>query len=154
MLKNYTTSITIEKTISEIESILAKHGAKNIYKTYNDNGIPVGLAFECIVNDTPIAFKLPMEESQILLCFKNGVRKGGLHRRYDNNIDQARRTGWRIIKDWIDSQMALIEIHLVKFEEVFLPYMYDRKSNQTLFKKFEERNFNLQLDYKPNEVEE
>jgi hypothetical protein len=139
MLKNYTTSINIEKSISEIESILAKHGATHIFKMYSDKGVPTALAFKCFTGDKLIGFKLPMDEAKILMIFNNAVNKGELQKRYKNDLEQARRTGWRIIKDWIDSQMALIEINLAKLEEIFLPYMYDERTNQTLFQKMEER---------------
>lgn len=142
-LKNYTTVIKVEKTLMEIEQILSKHGAIAIFKMYDENGSPNALAFKCLVNDQEIAFKLPMEEEKILQVF----RKSRQVPRRRCNIEQARRTGWRIIKDWVDSQMALIEIHVVKFEQVFLPYMYDQSTNQTLFEKFEQRKFNLQLEH-------
>ena len=38
-------------------------------------------------------------------------------------MQQVNRTAWRIIKEWILSQMALIETETVTVEEVFLPYM-------------------------------
>ena len=79
-----------------------------------------------------------MEEEKILHVFK----KSGIN----VNIEQARKTGWRIIKDWIDSQISLIAINTVKFEQVFLPYMYDMETNQTLFEKFEKRDFNLMIE--------
>ena len=37
--------------------------------------------------------------------------------------EQAYRTAWRIIKDWVDAQMALLETEMVDFEEVFMPYI-------------------------------
>lgn len=143
-LKNYTTQISLEKTMMEIEKILAEHGATHIFKMYDENRNPCALAFKCLVNDNLIAFKLPMEEEKILQVFKKS-RQVPQSR---CNIDQARRTGWRIIKDWIDSQMALIEINVVKFEQVFLPYMYDEVNDQTLFQKFEKRDFNMQIEDK------
>ena len=146
-LKNYTTGIKIEKTISEIESILTSHGATHIFKMYDEKGNILAVAFKCIVNEQLIAFKLPMEDQKILQVFKNEHKQGKLPARYANDIEQARRTGWRIIKDWIDSQMALIEINIVKFEEIFLPYMYDEKKNETLFERLEKQNFDL-LEYK------
>ena len=36
---------------------------------------------------------------------------------------QAVRVAWRIIKDWVEAQMALVDTSMVKTEEVFLPYM-------------------------------
>lgn len=146
-LKNYTTKISVEKTMMEIEKILSQHGATHIFKMYND-GTPTALAFRCKVGEQIIPFKLPMEEEKILMIFKNAVNKGKIPKRYWNDYEQARRTGWRIVKDWISSQMALIEINLAKFEEIFLPYMYDEIKDQTLFEKMEENNFNLQLEYK------
>jgi len=142
-LKNYTTSIVVEKTVMEIESILSNHGATHIFKMYSEDRTPCALAFKCLVNDNLIAFKLPMEEDKILQVLKRSKQVP----RSKCNIEQARRTGWRIIKDWVDSQMALIEINVVKFEQVFLPYMYDERLDQTLFQKLEKNNFNLQLEY-------
>jgi len=70
---------------------------------YNEDRIVCALAFKCLVNDNFISFKLPMEENKILQVFKKSkqVPKNRC------NIEQARKTGWRIIKDWIDSQMAI-----------------------------------------------
>lgn len=145
MIKNYTTSIKIEKTIGEIEEKLAMFGANQIYKLY-ENKIPKGLAFTIIVNGDHIPFKLPMQEDKILSVFKNEVKKGNLPKRYANDIDQARRTGWRIIKDWIESQLALIEIEVAKPEEIFLPYIYDNRTNETFFEKVKKRGFNKLLE--------
>ncbi len=35
---------------------------------------------------------------------------------------QAARVAWRIIKDWIEAQLALVEAEQVDMVEVFLPY--------------------------------
>jgi len=140
-LKNYTTTVKSEKTIAEIEMILAKHGATHVFKQYEDGKV-VAVAFKYQIEDQIFAFKLPMNAEKILRIFE----LEGLTPKY-RNIDQAERTGWRIIKDWIDSQMALLEVHLVKFEEIFLPYMWDGKKNQTLFESMQERGFK-QLEYK------
>lgn len=154
-LKNYTTSISIEKTIMEIESILAKFGAKNIFKMYSDSGIPIGLAFQVIINGEPLGFKLPMREEKIIEVFKKQVNKKLLPKAYWNDIEQARKTGWRILKDWIDSQVALMEIELVKIHEVFLPYLYDNKTGKTLFELMEMKKFELpQLEDKSKSEEE
>lgn len=151
-IKNYTTSIAVEKTMMEIEKILAKNGATHIFKMYNDKGEPAALAFKAIVSEQLISFKLPMEEEKIMIVFKQSVKSGDIPKRYWDDRGQARRTGWRIIKDWVDAQMALITIHVAKFEEIFLPYMYDEQTGQTLFEKMEQRDFNLQLEYKQTDL--
>ncbi len=35
---------------------------------------------------------------------------------------QAVRTAWRIVKDWVEAQMALVETQMVTTRDVFLPY--------------------------------
>jgi rRNA maturation protein Rpf1 len=45
-IKNWSTKITVEKTIMEIENILAKHGATHIFKMYDNKGTPTALAFK------------------------------------------------------------------------------------------------------------
>ena len=147
-IKNYTTSIKIEKTIAEIEKILARHGATHIFKMYGGDGEPLALAFKCMVSDRLVAFKLPMEEDKILQVFKNAVNEGDLPKRYYDDKEQAKRTGWRIIKDWVDSQMALLEINLVKMEEIFLPYMFNEITGETMYEMLEKKNFNLQIEDK------
>lgn len=36
--------------------------------------------------------------------------------------EQAARVGWRIIKDWIEAQLALVQTQMVTLDQVFLPY--------------------------------
>ena len=143
-LKNYTTSISEEKTISEIEKILALNGVNSIFKMYDNEGKISALAFRVFVKDRDLAFKLPMEVNKVLMILKNSRIPNK-----NKTEDQARRTGWRIIKNWVESQMALIQINMVKIEEIFLPYMYDVNNDETLFEKLENRNFDLLLEHKP-----
>ena len=52
---------------------------------------------------------------------------------------QAERTAWRIVKEWVVAQMALIETEMVDMEEVFLPYML--AGDRTLYDVLSERHF-------------
>ena len=144
-LMKYTTSVDIEKTIGEIEKLLAKAGATHIFKQFHD-GVPVSVAFRLQLGKNNIAFKLPMREEKIVQVFKNAVSKRELPKRYWSDYDQARRTGWRIIKDWLSAQIALLEIEMVKPTEIFLPYMYDERQDKTFYEIMEQRNFNLTLE--------
>ena len=79
----------------------------------------------------------------MLNVFKVGVNKGILTRKFFNDRDQAARTAWRTIKDWIDAQMALVAVEMVKVEEIFLPYVYDERLGQTLFEAIENRKLDV-----------
>lgn len=143
-LKNYSTSIDVDKTISEIEKILSSHGASDIWKQYDTAGNVICLNFAINTEFGKMPFKLPMDAQkvlQILSTEKKVGRARGLSKAEAEDINQARKVGWRIIKDWIDSQLALVEINLVKVEQVFLPYAYDPVKNQTLYETIRERKF-------------
>ena len=135
-LKNFSTSIEVEKTVMEIERMLAKFGARKILKEYDHRQKIVGLAFTVETPDGEMPIKLPAKIDKIEQVFKVQVHKGLLPRKYwegDWAKEQSARTAWRTIKDWIDAQFALISIEMVKVEEIFLPYAYSSRLNQTLY---------------------
>jgi hypothetical protein len=49
------------------------------------------------------------------------------------NEAQAQKVAWRIVKDWVEAQMAIVEAQLADMAEVFLPYAIT-KSGTTLYK--------------------
>ena len=141
-IKNYTTEIKVEKTLMEIEQILAKGGAKAIMKEYDDEGEVTAVVFQAnLPNGNEAGFKLPYKETAMLNIIRHIVDEGKLPRRFLNDPIKARKVGWRIIKDWIDAQMALVEIELCDLAEVFLPYLYNGK--QTAYEVFQDRGFKM-----------
>lgn len=151
---NYTTQIPVEKTIAEIEKMLAESGAEKILKEYDGEGGVNSIAFVIPTEKGKLSFKLPMNVKAVMQVINNQTgeykRKGYRDRRviplkFYNDMAQARRVGWRIIKDWLEAQLALFFLQMVKIEEIFLPYMYNEKTEQTMFQMLEERGFNLQI---------
>lgn len=142
-LKNYTTKVPTSETIMEIEGILSKHKASDIWKQYNKEGDIVALNFAINTEFGKMAFKLPIDVEavrQIILIEKRN-KQINLSKKQVEDIQTAQKIAWRIMKDWIDSQMALVDISMVKFEQVFLPYAFDFNKNQSLYEAFEERKF-------------
>ena len=137
---NYTTTIESFKTVAEIEQILVKHNAKSIMKNYDGESI-ISLSFlvDTGINQVPI--KLPAKVDECLMVLQMEKKKGT--KNIKATKDQAERVAWRILKDWVEAQMALLDIHMVKLEEVFMPYIIDSHGN-TLFEKFEEKQFLLE----------
>ena len=58
-------------------------------------------------------------------------------------LTQAERVAWRILKDWVEAQMALLDIGMVRFEEIFLPYI-ETKNGRTVYERLEEKQFLLE----------
>ena len=127
-LLNYTTSINADRTIQEIQSCLARHGAKAIINEYDDNGYIIALSFAIELNDQKIGFKLPCDWRPVQQILEKDRK---VPKRLKTQ-EQALRVAWRIIKDWVDAQMAIVETKMVKIEEVFLPYAVQR-NGRTLY---------------------
>lgn len=135
---NYTTSIDSEKTIIEIQKNLAMHGANAVLSEYDDEGNVKGLSFKIRVNENDLGIKLPMDWKPILKILEND-------RRVPNRLrskEQAIRVGWRIIKSWVDAQMAIYETEMVKMEQIFLPYIMT-KNGGTLYDEIKSKQFLL-----------
>lgn len=85
-LLNYTTTVEAYKTVSEIEQMLVKHGAKSIMKQFDD-GMITSLSFliNTGVNDIPIKLPIRVDDVlQVLIEQKKMHPKAG---REDGNKD-------------------------------------------------------------------
>ena len=119
---NYTTSIHVSKSVGEIQIMLAKAGANRISITYSELGIPVALEFFIDLAGTPVGFRLPSRWYGIYQLLKDNA---SIRKEYRSE-DHARRVAWRILKDWTEAQLAIIEAELASSVEVFLPYAITR----------------------------
>lgn len=120
---NYTTTVSAEKTIWEIQQRLAKHGAKRIAVDYDDAGEPSGLSFMIIHPEHgPRLFSLPVDTEAMRRVLVRQV--GGRPGSKATSPEQAARVAWRVMKDWIAAQLALVETTMVGLDEVMLPYIH------------------------------
>lgn len=141
---NYTTTIEAFKTVSEIEYILMKHQAKSIMKNYEGESI-ISLSFLIDTGYAQIPIKLPAKVDECLKVLQK-EKKRNPRKQIKATREQAERVAWRILKDWVEAQMALLDIEMAKCEEVFMPYIVE-KTGQTLFEKLEEQKFLLEMQY-------
>lgn len=136
-IKNYTSSVDASKSLQRIEDFLVEIGATNINKNY-DNKICKGITFLLMdeTTKTTMAFKL---KAQVDECF-NVLYKDVKRPRADTKntvMQQASRTAWKILSDWVEIQCTMIILGQAKPLQMFLPYIYDTKHNETLFDKIE-----------------
>lgn len=137
---NYTTTVDSFKTVSEIEYILMKHKAKSIMKNYDGESI-TGLSFLIDTGSRQIPVRLPVRVDECLEVLKREKARG--IKNIKATREQAERVAWRILKDWVEAQMALLDIQMVRFEEIFLPYI-ETQTGQTIYERLEERQFLLE----------
>lgn len=127
-IMNYTTSIAVEKTMGEINAALARRGVTRISTMYDDRGVASGLGFTMKTEYGFRDFELPVRVEGVLAAMKaDAAVKPG-----QRTPEQAARTAWRIAKDWLEAQAALIDAQLASLDEVMLPYMVDAKG-QTMY---------------------
>ena len=125
-IKNYTSKISSIKSLAEIQQDLALHGAKKIMLEYDENCKATGLTFCIEVNGAWAGFYLTANVEGVLSVFKSQHIKA--------DEEQAERTAWRNVRDWVMAQMAFVECGNAKMEEVFFPYLTDGK--KTLFQAY------------------
>jgi len=133
----YTTSISAQKTVGEIMRILANHGAKAILTNYDDAGQVESLSFQIATPQGDIGIRLPVDpDAALKVMSRQGVTNKYLNRAH------ATRVAWRIVKHWVEAQMAIVETEMVRAEQVFLPYMMV-DGNHTLYDAMKEKHFLL-----------
>lgn len=109
---NYTTTIAADKTVGEIQKMLAVRGATKISMDYED-GQPVNLTFSCKFKDNYVFFSMP--------CRVSGILKGlAKQSRVPKTTEQALKVGWRQIKMWLEVQFAMTDNEMAELPEIFL----------------------------------
>jgi hypothetical protein len=133
-----TTRIKAERTVSEIQSILARYGATAILLDYV--GMQVSsVSFRYRVEQNEIAFMLPCRWQNL----ETVLRQSGKRPKSDDTFEGwARRVAWRQVLRWVEAQMAMVETGMVKVHEVFLPYAQDH-TGKTVFEKLEGNQFKM-----------
>ena len=125
---NYTTKIKAVQTAGEIQAILAAHGARRVIQDFDQAGAPVNVSF---VIDTPQgarAVRLPVNV--------DGVHAALIAQGVKADRAQAERVAWRIAKDWLEAQMAILDAQMVQLDEIFLPYLLDHGGERTLYEAY------------------
>lgn len=114
-IKNYTSSVPASQSMARIEELLVKAGARDIHKSYNNNHECDAIVFVMVVPGVvqPLYFKLP---AKVEACY-NALWKihcKSVKRPQEGTKktirEQAARTAWKIIHDWVDLQLTLIEL--------------------------------------------
>lgn len=135
-LLNYTTKIDADKTAQEIAKCLSMHGARAVLTEYDEKeGIVKAISFKIVLNEQDLTFRLPCDWKPVYEVLQNqfpykeprgSLNRDELEQHKNHKMSELRlqavRTSWRIVKDWVEAQMALVETQMVTTAQVFLPY--------------------------------
>lgn len=137
-IKNYLSSASETSIFEAIRKQLATHKAKRIMFDYDDDGRATSIQFSVEVGGNTLLFKLPARLENVEDLVRQSYKAAGRGISGEALRDQAYRTAWANIRDWVAAQMALIDSGMVRTEEVFLPYLVVAEG-KTLFEEFAER---------------
>lgn len=129
-LLNYTTKIDPDKTAQEIAKCLSLHGAQAVLTEYDEKeSIVSAISFKVKMGEQSMSFRLPCDWKPVYeVMTRDKAWRESNDSKYKQRMEsdwrlQAVRTAWRIVKDWVEAQMALVETQMVTTSQVFLPYM-------------------------------
>lgn len=126
-LLNYSTTVPVTKTVAEVHALLAKAGAKTVASTYADGEVS-GVSFVLGTPAGDCGYVLPVKVHQVLNVLAKQERQRLLDSRnrpkggYGSG-QHAARVAWRIAKDWLEAQLALVQAELATTDQVMLPYL-------------------------------
>lgn len=127
-LLNYTSSVDADKTAQEIARCLSLHGAQAVLTEYNEvDSYVEAISFRVKLGEQVVSFRLPCDWKPVFeVMYGNKKGYSNYDKRYARQQSEWRaqsvRTAWRIVKDWVEAQMALVETKMATTQQVFLPY--------------------------------
>ena len=128
----------VSRTVSRIEEMLAEAGASAVSKNYTEGSL-IALSF-CI--ETPsrktLTIRLPANAQAVYDAMAKEVRRP----RKDTAVklrEQAQRTAWKLMQDWVAVQLSLIQMQQADVLQVFLPYVWD--GEQTFYERLKGSGF-------------
>lgn len=136
-LLNFTTQIEASKTVAEITHILAKAGATGVATEFRE-GRPVGITFRTMTPFGPREFMLPVFVDKVQAVLRKQKVQPKLQ-----TVEQAERVAWRIVKDWVEAQLAIIETEMVTIDQVMLPYLRT-DDGRTVFERYQASQLQLE----------
>lgn len=123
---NYTTKVPASQTVGEVTAMLAAAGASAVGTTY-EGGRPTGLNFLLPTAGGVYPFALPVRVDAVQRYLAAAERAGEFAssrkaRGTYTTREHAERVAWRVVKDWLEAQLAMVAAELATLDEVMLPY--------------------------------
>lgn len=138
-LLNYTTEVPATRSIGQVQALLVEAGARQIMATYNDVGTPTAMVFMVETAFGSRGFTLPVNSDRVLTVLKRDKK---VPPRY-KSAEQAERVAWRILKDWVEAQLAIIRTEMATLDQVMLPYMQQGERGETVYELYRDRQLAL-----------
>lgn len=142
LIKNYTTEIPTDRTVAEIQKLLAENGATGIAFEYDGQGNLTALFFRIEYQGKQLPFRLPAKPNEVYQTLFANMQYQNIEQYKIQRMEKATRIAWRICKLWLEAQLTHVNLGQAKIQEVFLPYLV-LEDNKTLYERMENSQFLL-----------
>jgi hypothetical protein len=149
VIANYTTKVPVQTTVAQVSAMLADAGAGQVMHHYGNDRKIAGVSFSLPGTHGVRAYTLPVNVAgvqRVLSAERTAGRLPGGAKAASE--EQAARVAWRIAREWLLVQLALVQAQMVTLDQVMLPYLHvDTDSSGaavTLYERYAERE-NLAL---------
>jgi hypothetical protein len=141
-IRNYTSSVAAHLSCARIEQKLVEAGAQHITKQYADKKL-IGFMFDLPHEGKQFPVMLPVRSEKVYEILYDELPHS-TSSQIEKLHAQAERTAWKLMYDWVDLQLTLIQLNQVQALEVFMPFIvYNMHTKQTLFEHAIESNFKM-----------
>jgi hypothetical protein len=134
---NYTTIVAADKTAHECMVILGKYGAKRAGLAYGKDRIPMGITFVLGTRWGERGYEIALNFDGTRLALERAYKARKIERRY-TEYAHAQKVAWRVLKMWLESNLAMIEAGLAEPEKALFPYML-LAPEHTLFDEYDQQ---------------
>lgn len=122
---NYTTMVPESHSAGECVQLLADAGASAVTVTY-EQGKPAGLGFRLEFGGIERDYVMPVDIDGVLACLERANYSASIaasvRARYKTR-DHARRVAWRITKEWLQVELAIIDAGMTTLSKTMLAYL-------------------------------
>jgi hypothetical protein len=132
-IKNHRTKIAATQTAAQVQALLARRGVLATQIEYSPRGEPAALQFVIELRQRRWAYRLPVRTEGVKAVLKREHVQPHMW-----SDERSSAVAWRIAKDWLEAQFALIDAGGSEIGEVFLPYLLVEQ-HTTLSQRFFDR---------------
>ena len=140
-IKNYTSTISVARSVAFIEKKLVAHGAKRIQKDFGNNEEVTAIRFCIPFKGIDLYFELSARIDDCLRIMERSFTSRTRPETIQKAWFQAARTAWKIVSDKVEILMSEVEMTESDVIEVFFPYILNPSTNKTLYQQAKENSF-------------
>lgn len=142
-LKNYTSETAASLSISRIEEMIIRAGAREISKTYDEWGKTTGIKFVLPINNMRLTFDIDAKVQKVYEKMIGNDERPLTKPQIESRLKQAERTAWKNMQELLQIQIDMVELDQVEMMQALFLALTDGK--ETVYEKLKKTQFKALL---------